>query len=256
MSPSRLEKPDSARSASWSSTILTLVFSRKRRDGILRPDVAEVKGTSRRLLRFPFQILAGRELEFNFATGWHYVKMLQLVVIFAASILMPAQQQRSSAATSSSTIESPLISAKIRSIADRLGGRWSVIWMDKDARVIGEGEEEWKIAPDSGSFIEENRSIVNGKSAHDYAAMWWDSKAQKVHGIWCNTAINDESCNQFDVTIEDTNVVLSGTWEFRSKLKAWRRVFTVTDATMTQTLFIGEQGKELKLASTIRGTKR
>ena len=44
------------------------------------------------------------------------------------------------------------------------------------------------IAP-GGAFIEENRSTANGKSADDYAAMWWDSKAQKVHGIWCDAVI-------------------------------------------------------------------
>ena len=42
----------------------------------------------------------------------------------------------------------------------------------------------------------------------------------------------------------------------QARLQAWREILTVTKETMTQTLFIGEPGKDLKFASTIQGTKR
>ena len=84
----------------------------------------------------------------------------------------------------------------------------------------------------------------------------FDFLGHRVHGIWCDPTINDEGCSGFGVTLEGKDVVLSGEWEYQTKRQAWREVFSVTTVTMTQTLYIGEPGEELKLASTIRGSKR
>ena len=81
----------------------------------------------------------------------------------------------------------------------------------------------WKTAPGGNAFIEENRSTVNGEPTSDYAAMWWNSKAQKVHGIWCDAAINDEGCSAFGVTFEGKNAVLRGQWEYQPSYRLGER---------------------------------
>jgi ketosteroid isomerase-like protein len=155
-----------------------------------------------------------------------------------------------------SSTENARLPAQMRGIADTLAGTWSITLTDKDGHPIGEGEEVWKAAPGATALIEENRSKVKGESTDDYASIWWDSKAQKVHGIWCDGSINDEGCSGFDVTLEGADVVLTGEWESQRKRQAWREVFSSAGASMTQTLYVGEPGKELKLASTIFGRKR
>lgn len=184
------------------------------------------------------------------------MKIVSIVALAIVGALATEQQYLPSARTPSSTTDHVHGSAQMHTIADMLAGTWSITWIDMDGHVIGEGEEVWKSAPGGSAFIEENRSKVNGESAEDYAAMWWDNKAHKVHGIWCDSAINDEGCSGFDVTLEGKDVVLSGQWEYQTKRQTWREVFSGSPATMSQTLYIGEPGKELKPASTIRGTKR
>jgi len=179
-----------------------------------------------------------------------------MLVITMVTALASAQQSASSASIPSSTTENAHLPVQVRAIADILAGTWSIQWIGKDGQVIGDGEEVWKIAPGGSAFIEENRSKVNGESSEDYAVMWWDSKAKKVHGIWCDPTINDEGCSGFGVTLEGKDVILNGQWEYQAKLQAWREVFSSTPAGMTQTLYIGDPGKELKLVSTIRGVKR
>jgi ketosteroid isomerase-like protein len=158
--------------------------------------------------------------------------------------------------SSLSTHEIDELPTPMRSIFNLLAGSWSITWSDKDGHVIGEGEEVWKFAPGATALIEENRSKVKGKSADDYASMWWDGKARRVHGIWCDGSINDEGCSGFDVTLEGNDVVLTGEWKFQGKRQAWREVLSGTNANMTQTLYVGEPGKQLTLASTISGRKR
>lgn len=145
---------------------------------------------------------------------------------------------------------------QMRAIVDALAGTWSVRWIDNKGAVIGDGEEVWKIAPGGSALIEENRSELNGKPAEDYAVMWWDGKAQKIHGVWCDASINDEGCSGFGVTVEGKEIVLTGEWEYQGKRQAWREVYSSTGTMLTQTLYIGDPGKELKLSSTIRGTKQ
>lgn len=184
------------------------------------------------------------------------MKMMRVLLLIIVSVVANAQQHRTSSPTSSSATRSAQFPVQMHAIVNALAGSWSLTWLDNDGRVIGEGEEVWKAAPGASAFIEENRSAVNGKPADDYAAMWWDSKAQKVHGIWCDGSINDEGCSGFDVGLESNNVVLTGHWEYHGKLQVWREVFSGTGAAMQQTLYIGEPGKALQLSGTIRAVKR
>ena len=182
------------------------------------------------------------------------MKMMQVLVFSVASALGNAQQTLPPIQSPSATTGNAHLPPQIRGISDTLAGTLSITWIDKDGHVIGYGEEVWKSGPGGSAFIEENRSTVKGESTEDYAAMWWDSKAQKVHGIWCDATINDEGCSGFVVTLEGKDVVLTGEWEYQGKMQAWREVFGATKTAMTQTLYVGDPGKELKVSSTIRGT--
>jgi hypothetical protein len=145
---------------------------------------------------------------------------------------------------------------RARPIVELLAGNWSISWFDAKGNAIGTGEESWNIAVGETAFIEENRSTVNGDKADDYAAMWWDDKAGRVHGIWCEDSINDEGCSGFDVTVDGASVILNGEWEFQGKRQHWREVLSVTAGKLTQSLYTGDPGAELKLAGVIRGTRR
>jgi hypothetical protein len=184
------------------------------------------------------------------------MRVMRFLAIAIISALGNAQQLPS-APWLPSTSETTQVPVQMRRIVDSLAGTWSITWIDKDGQVIGHGEDVWKVAPGGSAFIEENRSRVNGKPAEDYAAMWWASKAHKVHGIWCDATINDEGCSGFDVVLlSGKDVFLTGEWEYGGKRKVWKEVFSGTGTAMTQTLHVGELGKDLQLASTIRATKR
>jgi hypothetical protein len=143
-----------------------------------------------------------------------------------------------------------------RDIFSVLAGSWSITWFDLKNHIIGRGVESWQIAPGETAFVEENRSKINGHVSDEYAAMWWDPKAAKVHGIWCDDSINDEGCSGFDVTLHEGDVVLDGVWEFHGKPQAWREVFHLADGRITQKLYIGDPGGELMLAGVIRGRRQ
>ncbi len=179
------------------------------------------------------------------------MKMIRVILIAVVITLANAQQLPPQPGADDLTAVAP----QMRAIVNALRGAWSIAWIDDNGRTIGKGEETWMIAPGGSAFIEDNRSVVNEKPADDYAVMWWDGKAQKVRGIWCQAAINDEGCSGFDVALDGGKVVLTGEWEYRGKRQAWREVFEVTGMTLIQTLHIGEPGKEMRLSGTIRGTK-
>jgi len=145
--------------------------------------------------------------------------------------------------------------AQLKPFADILAGTWKLTWLDTAGQVIGGGGESWKVEP-GGVLVEENRSTVNGRPSDDYAAMWWDSKAQTVHGIWCDREINDEGCSGFDAVVTKGEVVLTGSWEQQGKRIFWRETFERKGAQLTQALFIGETAETTKLAGTIRGRRQ
>ena len=191
------------------------------------------------------------------------VKIIRQVILVVAflDVIVNAQQQPPSAALPPPSAETTPVPVQMRALVDSLSGAWSITWYKVDAaseeHVIGRGEEVWKLAPGGVPFIEENRSIVNGKPAEDYAAIWWDGKAQSVHGIWCDPLINDEGCSGFTVTLDGNDIVLTGEWELHGKRFAWREVFNISPQTgLTQRLYTAEAGQELKLVEILRGTKR
>ncbi len=146
----------------------------------------------------------------------------------------------------------------MRAIVEALSGTWTTKHARVDVQdresVNGYGEELWKLGP-GGAFTEENRQIVDGKPAEDFATLWWDPKAQKISGIWCDARINDEGCSGFEVTFEGNDVVMNGEWEMRGKRWAWREVYSTARGELVQTLHTGEPGKTLRRVSVIRGTK-
>jgi len=179
--------------------------------------------------------------------------LIALVAVSALGVLAHAQES-SSVPTPASQLDRTHLPPEMRVVADTLAGKWSITWIGADGRVIGEGEELWKLAPGGSALIEENRSKVHGASAEDYAAIWWNNKTQSIRGIWCDPTINDEGCSGFTVTVEGKDVVLAGEWEYQGKRQAWREVFSRSGSKMTQVLHVGDPGKDLKPVSTIRGT--
>lgn len=137
-------------------------------------------------------------------------------------------------------------------VVKALEGEWAITWTRFDAshqrQVIGHGEEVWKLGPGGIPFIEENRSTVNGEPENDYAAVWWDDKAKKMHGLWCHPTINDEGCSSFDTRLEGNDVVMTGEWEQKGKRLAWREVCRrVSPTEMTSTLLRRLSGRRIKV---------
>jgi len=182
------------------------------------------------------------------------VRITLVVWIVAIASIVYAQKQVPLVAHSSPEASVEELPAQMRAVTNALAGRWSITWIGKDGQPIGRGEEVWNFAPGKSAFIEENRSKVHGNLTEEYAAMWWDAKANAIRGLWCDPAINDEGCSGFTVTLSGNDVVLIGEWEYQGKRQAWREVFRRTGSSMTQTLAVGEPGQVLEAVSTIQGT--
>ncbi len=179
-----------------------------------------------------------------------------LCIGIAAGAAIAGTKDQPATAGAAPPVASNQFVARARAIVDTLAGTWSITWETPDGRVIGEGREIWSVATGGTAFTEENSSTVSGEKADEYAAMWWDSKAGRVHGIWCDDSINDEGCSGFEVVVDGADVVLNGDWEFQGKRQHWREVFSATANQLTQKLYIGDPGAELKLSGVIRGTRR
>jgi hypothetical protein len=147
------------------------------------------------------------------------------------------------------------VQADFRKIVSALSGKWSI----RETSDKGEttGEEVWQSGTDGMPLIEEFRaSTATGKKLTDYAAVWWDSKAKKVRGIWC-ADFNDEGCTPFEVTWRGSDIEMAGQYDGRGKATAWKEVFHVTSLTsFTQILYMGTPGEELKKVSTIVAEKK
>ena len=150
---------------------------------------------------------------------------------------------------------------EMQKLANILAGNWRFKRKGEPtpegkAGQTGEGLEVWRTEPGSMPLIEENHITMNGEDFYDYAAIWWDSKARRAQGIWCDSELNDQGCTGFDVNWEGEQVVLTGEYEQGGKRFAWREVFARTTPTsLTQTLYIGTPGGELKRVSTINATR-
>lgn len=151
--------------------------------------------------------------------------------------------------------------AEMRPFANVLSGEWSLSWTRIDesgkTETFGTGTMTWKFGPGGNPLIEENRSVVRGKPANDYAAIWWDHKVKKARGIWCAPAINDEGCSYFDAVIEGNAVVMTGEWEEEGKRRAWRETWSRRDEhAMVSSLYVGPLQGELKPVNEVLATKK
>jgi len=114
------------------------------------------------------------------------------------------------------------------------------------------GVEVWRTSPGGTPLIEENQMTIDGKDYYDYAAIWWNGKMQDLQGIWCDTEMNDQGCTNFAVTWEGEQIVMTGEYESAGKKFAWRETLARnSEHSLTQTLYVGQPGRDLKLVSTI-----
>src|SRR6476660_4618271 len=74
--------------------------------------------------------------------------------------------------------------ANFRKVVSALSGKWAI----RETSGHGEttGEEIWQGGTGGMPLTEEFReTMATGEKLTDYAAVWRDSKAKKVRGIWC-----------------------------------------------------------------------
>jgi hypothetical protein len=89
----------------------------------------------------------------------------------------------------------------LEKLVNSLVGSWSITEDDGTGNTVT-GEEIWRQESGGMPLIEEYYSKTSaGKDAYDYAALWWDAKAQHYLGIWC-ADFNSEGCIPFTVRKE------------------------------------------------------
>ncbi|HET7209154.1 MAG TPA: amidohydrolase family protein [Terriglobales bacterium] len=147
-------------------------------------------------------------------------------------------------------------SIQMQRVSRLMTGRWSgKLTTDPGWHEAGSADETWRLAPGGLTLIEENRLSTPKGDSYDYAAIWWNTRAQKYQGIWC-AEINHEGCTAFDAALRDNQLEMTGEWEQRGHRRAWREVFSrASDNSSIQTLELGEPGEELKSVSKIAATK-
>lgn len=144
-------------------------------------------------------------------------------------------------------------------LAKALGGTWSITIKDEPGPENPKGEtysgkEIWS-SPGGGPVMEQFSAKSSSGEQAESALFWWDLKTSKYHGLWC-APINDDGCNGFEAHWEGNRLINDGEWAYQGHRSVWHEIFEVLSPTeFVQTLFIGEPGGELKLVSTIRGTK-
>jgi len=149
--------------------------------------------------------------------------------------------------------------AQMKRLAQALKGAWSTTIKDEPTPENPKGEtyagrEVWS-EPGGGPLIEQYHAQPSSGEDLETALFWWDVKTHKYKGLWC-AAINDEGCNGFQATWKEKDFVNDGEWLYHGKRLSWRDVFTFpTSDSFVQTLYIGEPGGELKLASTIHAMR-
>jgi len=144
----------------------------------------------------------------------------------------------------------------LENLVNGLVGSWSIT-EDDGTGNIAKGEEIWRHEPGGMPLIEEYHSKTSaGKDAYDYAAVWWDAKAQHYLGIWC-ADFNSEGCTPFTVRKgEGAKIEMTGEFWNGGKKFVWREVFHLTTPTsFTQILEQAPAGAELRVSVTIHATK-
>jgi hypothetical protein len=149
--------------------------------------------------------------------------------------------------------------AQMKKLAHALLGGWSIIEKDEPFPSVPKGEtnpgrEVWS-ETGGGPVMEQFHAKSSAGDQDETALFWWDAKSQKYAGMWC-APINDEGCNGFEGRWDGNDLVLEGSWLHQGKRSAWREVFKFPNSSsFVQTLYLGEPAAELKLASTISGTR-
>jgi hypothetical protein len=145
---------------------------------------------------------------------------------------------------------------EMQKLSNILAGRWSgTLTSEPGSDDVGHADETWRMSPGGLTIVEQNHLSTPKRDSFDYAAIWWNRKAQKYQGIWC-AEIKDEGCNGFDAQVESNRVTMTGEWEQNGQRRAWREVFSRPDRNSSiQTLDIGEPRGELKHISAITATK-
>ena len=111
-----------------------------------------------------------------------------------------------------------------RKVVSALSGKWSI----RETSDHGEttGEEVWQGGTGGMALTEVFRVVTaSGDKLSDYAAVWWDSKAKKVRGIWC-ADFNDKGCTPFEVTSRDSDIEMKGEYDSKGKSTAWKEIST------------------------------
>jgi hypothetical protein len=86
----------------------------------------------------------------------------------------------------------------LENLVNGLVGSWSIT-EDDGTGNIAKGEEIWRKESGGMPLIEKYHSKTwAGKDGYDYAAVWWDAKAQHYLGIWC-ADFNSEGCTPFTI---------------------------------------------------------
>lgn len=147
------------------------------------------------------------------------------------------------------------VDTDFRKIVSALSGKWSI--RESSDNGVATGEEVWQTGPGGMPLIEEFRaSTAAGEKLNDYAAVWWDSKAKKIRGVWC-ADFNDQGCTPFEVTWRGSDIEMAGEYDSKGRATAWRELFHVASPmTFTQTLYMGTRGEELKKVSSIVAEKK
>ncbi len=179
------------------------------------------------------------------------MKIAVRIILTATIFSLPgsAQNSQSSSATHAQDV---------KRLGKAVTGTWSITVKDESSPALPkgemyEGEEIWS-EPGGGVVMEQYHSKPSFGEQLETALFWWDEKAQKFKGLWCAT-INDEGCNSFNARWEADQFICDGEWIYNGKQLVWREVFVFSSSSFVQKLYIGDPGGELKLASTIRGTK-
>jgi hypothetical protein len=149
--------------------------------------------------------------------------------------------------------------AQMQRLSHTFVGNWSIIAQDEPTPqhpkgLTYSGVEIWS-EPGGGPVMEGYHDNNPVGEERETALFWWDTKSQKYLGLWC-APINDEGCNGFDGWWNSNQLVLEGSWLYQGKRSAWREVFAFPGATsFVQTLYLGDPGTDLKLASTIHAKR-
>jgi hypothetical protein len=145
---------------------------------------------------------------------------------------------------------------ELERLLDALVGRWA-IKEDNGSDKIRTGEEVWLMQPGGGPLTEEYRAKgSDGKDEYDYAAIWWDAKANQYHGIFC-AEFSDEFCTAFALRLAGADKIeMTGDYSDAGKKVFWREIFHITAPnSFTQILELGHSVAELKTVSTIHAAR-